>query len=209
MAFGSYKTIGAVVKEFQITYTEADFITGLTFATSDYFREDLHLMMREGVVDNSEFAICENLIYPVLKEVWKHYRSKFLLWSHQSLNYDEKLSGFPEYILARRSPLGKVVFDRPYLMLVEAKQDNFEAAWGQCIAEMIAAQRLNAELDLIVFGIASNGDRWQFGKLEKNIFVRNITFYSIQELDKLVAAVNYIFNQCEMQLESVSDRLAA
>ena len=131
------------------------------------------------------------------------------MWSHQSLNYDEKLSGFPEYILARRSPLGKVVFDRPYLMLVEAKQDNFEAAWGQCIAEMIAAQRLNAELDLIVFGIASNGDRWQFGKLEKNIFVRNITFYSIQELDKLVAAVNYIFNQCEMQLESVSDRLAA
>ena len=209
MAFDSYKTIGAVVKEFQITYTEADFITGLTFATSDYFREDLHLMIREGVVDNSEFAICENLIYPVLKEVWKHYRSNFLLWSHQSLNYDEKLSGFPEYILARRSPLGKVVFDRPYLMLVEAKQDNFEAAWGQCIAEMIAAQRLNAELDLIVFGIASNGDRWQFGKLEKNIFVRNITFYSIQELDKLVAAVNYIFNQCEMQLESVSDRLAA
>ena len=63
MAFGSYKTIGAVVKEFQITYTEADFITGLTFATSDYFREDLHLMIREGVVDNSEFAICENLIY--------------------------------------------------------------------------------------------------------------------------------------------------
>ncbi len=23
--------------------------------------------MREGIVDNSEFAICENLIYPVLK----------------------------------------------------------------------------------------------------------------------------------------------
>ncbi|WP_271254300.1 hypothetical protein [Pseudanabaena sp. Chao 1811] len=160
-------------------------------------------MMFEGVVDNSEFAICENLIYPVLKEVWKHYRSKFLLWSHQSLTYDEKLSGFPEYILARRSPLGKVVFDRPYLMLVEAKQDNFEAAWGQCIAEMIAAQRLNDELDVIVFGVASNGDRWQFGKLEKNIFTRNTTFYSIQEIDKLVAAVNYIFSQCDIQLEKV------
>lgn len=203
MSFGSYKTIGAVIKEFQIIYTEADFIEDLAFNISDYFREDLYLMMREGVVDNSEFAICENLIYPVLKEVWKHYRSKFLLWSHQSLTYDEKLSGFPEYILARRSPLGKVVFDRPYLMLVEAKQDNFEAAWGQCIAEMIAAQRLNDELDVIVFGVASNGDRWQFGKLEKNIFTRNTTFYSIQEIDKLVAAVNYIFSQCDIQLEKV------
>ena len=209
MAFGSFKTIGAVVKEFQITYAEADFIEGLSFQISDYFREDLHLMMREGVVDNSEFAICENLIYPVLKEVWKHYRSKFLLWSHQSLNYDEKLSGFPEYILAQRSPLGKVVFDRPYLMLVEDKQDNFEAAWGQCIAEMIAAQRLNAELDVIVFGVASNGSFWQFGKLEKNIFTKNSTFYSIQEIDKLAAVVNYIFSQCEQQLESVSHLLAA
>ena len=207
MAFGTYKTIGAVVKEFQITYTEADFIECLTFPVSDYFREDLQLMMREGVVDNSEFAICENLIYPVLKEVWKQYRTNFLLWSHQSLNYDEKLSGFPEYILARRSPLGKVVFDRPYLMLVKAKQDNFEAAWGQCIAEMIAAQRLNGELNLTVFGIASNGNFWQFGKLEENVFTRNTTFFSIQEIDKLTAAVNYIFHECELQLEEIRDLL--
>ena len=40
MAFGSYKTIGAVVKEFQITYTEADFVETLPFEISDYFRED-------------------------------------------------------------------------------------------------------------------------------------------------------------------------
>jgi len=208
MAFGSYKTIGAVIKEFQIIYQEHDFIEGIAFLISDYFREDLQLMMREGVVDNSEFAICENLIYPVLKEIWKQYRTKFLLWSHQSLNYDEKLSGFPEYILATRSPLGKVVFDRPYLMLVEAKQDNFEAAWGQCIAEMIADQRLNGELKLTVFGVTSNGDRWQFGKLEQNHFTRNTTFYTIQEIDKLAAAVNYIFEHCERQLELISDQMA-
>jgi hypothetical protein len=207
MAFGTYKTIGAVVKEFQITYTESDFVQPLPFKLSDYFREDLQLMMREGVVDNSEFAICENLIYPLLKEVWKHYRSKFLLWSHQSLNFDEKLSGFPEYILARRSPLGKVVFDRPYFMLVEAKQDNFEAAWGQCIAEMIAAQRLNAELDLTIFGITSNGDRWQLGKLEKQTFTRNGTFFSIQEIDKLAAVINYIFRECELQLDAIDGDL--
>ena len=155
--------------------------------------------MREGVVDNSEFAICENLIYPVLKEVWKQYRQHFILWSHQALTFDNKLSGFPEYILAKRSPLGKVVFDKPYLLLVEAKQDNFEAGWAQCLAEMIAAQKLN-QTPITMFGIASNGDRWQFGKLEANVFTRNITFYSIQNLDDLFAAVNYLFQQCEVQL---------
>lgn len=202
MAFSSYKTIGEVVKAFQTSYTEANFIGEVAFNIADFFREDLQTVMREGVVDNSEFAICENLIYPVIKEVWKQYSSNFLIWSHQSLNYDENLSGFPEYILAKRSPLGKVVFDKPYFILVEAKQDNFEAGWAQCLAEMIAAQRLNG-LAVIIFGIVSNGTLWQFGKLEETVFTRNITYYSIQELDKLFAAVNYVFQECEVQLNNL------
>ncbi|WP_242027304.1 transposase [Sphaerospermopsis sp. FACHB-1094] len=153
MAFSNFKTIGEVLTTFQVIYTEDNFISEIAFNITDYFREDLELMMRDAVVDNSEFAICENLIYPVLKEVWKIYRQHFILWSHQSLNYDEKLSGFPEYILAKRSPLGKVVFDKPYFILVEAKQDNFEAGWAQCLAEMIAAQRLNGEYQIIIWGI--------------------------------------------------------
>jgi len=203
MAFSNYKIIGEVLKEFQVFYTEANFIVETAFNVSNYFREDLELVMREGVVDNSEFAICENLIYPVLKEVWKQYLNNFILWSHQALTFDNKLSGFPEYILAKKSPLGKVVFDKPYFILVEAKQDNFEAGWAQCLAEMIAAQRLNGELEIIVFGIVSNGGTWQFGKLEKNAFTRNITPYTIYELDKLFAAVNYVFQQCELQLNNL------
>ncbi|MBW4445604.1 MAG: hypothetical protein KME38_01675 [Spirirestis rafaelensis WJT71-NPBG6] len=203
MAFSNYKIIGEVLKEFQVFYTEANFIVETAFNVSNYFREDLELVMREGVVDNSEFAICENLIYPVLKEVWKQYLNHFILWSHQALTFDNKLSGFPEYILAKKSPLGKVVFDKPYFILVEAKQDNFEAGWAQCLAEMIAAQRLNGELQIIIFGIVSNGERWQFGKLDKEVFTRNATFYSIQEIDKLFAAVNYVFQQCELQLNNL------
>ena len=199
MSYSEFKTISTVLQEFQVRYAEAEFVEPLSFSVTDYFRADLQLMMREGVVDNSEFAICENLIYPVLKEVWKQYRQHFILWSHQALTFDNKLSGFPEYILARRSPLGKVVFDKPYLLLVEAKQDNFEAGWAQCLAEMIAAQKLN-QTPITIFGIASNGDRWQFGKLEANVFTRNITFYSIQNLDDLFSAVNYLFRQCEVPL---------
>ncbi len=201
MSYSEFKLIGSVLKEFQVRYSEANFVESLAFTVSDYFREDLHLMMREGVVDNSEFAICENLIYPVLKEVWKQYRQHFILWSHQALNFDNRLTGFPEYILASRSPLGKIVFDKPYLLLVEAKQDNFEAAWAQCLAEMIAAQRLNQDPPITVFGITSNGSTWQFGKLEGDNFTRNIAYYSIQDLATLFGAVNYLFQQCEVQLQ--------
>jgi hypothetical protein len=202
MAFRNYKNIGEVLQEFQVTYTEANFIRETEFSVSEYFREDLHIVMREGVIDNSK-AICENLIYPVMKEVWKLYSSKFTLWSHQALNFDNHLSGFPEYILAKRSHLGKVVFDKPYLLLVEAKEDKFHEGWAQCLAEMIAAQRLDDELNLTILGIVSNGTTWEFGKLEGQIFTRHINVYMIQELDKLFAAVNYVFQECESQLNTL------
>lgn len=203
MGFSNYKDIGEVLQEFQVTYTEANFIRETEFSIPDYFREDLEFMMREAVVDNSEFAVCENLIYPVLKEVWKSYYKKFILWSHKSLTYDQNLSGFPEYILAKRSPLGKLVFEKPYFLLVEAKQDKFHEGWAQCLAEMVAAQRLNDELQVKILGIVSNGKTWQFGKLEGQTFTQNINFYSIQELDRLFAAVNYVFQECESQLNNL------
>lgn len=203
MAFSNFKTIGEVLKAFQVIYTEANFVSEVAFNIPEYFREDLTTVMREGVVDCSEYAICENLIYPVLKEVWKKYSSHFILWSHHSLNYDEKLSGYPEYILAKKSPLGKVVFDQPYFILVEAKQDNFETGWSQCLAEMVAAQKLNGDLPIVIYGIVSNGLFWEFGKLEGNTFTRNVTYYSIQELDKLFDVVNFAFQQCELQLNNL------
>jgi len=203
MGFSSYKDIGEVLKEFQITYTEANFMGETEFSIPEYFREDLAFMMREAVVDNSEFAVCENLIYPVIKEVWKSYYSKFVLWSHRSLTYDLNLSGFPEYILAKRSPLGKFVFEKPYFLLVEAKQDKFDEGWAQCLAEMIAAQRLNDDLQVTIFGIVSNGKVWEFGKLENQNFMHNQAFYTIQEIDRLFALVNYVFQQCEIQLDEL------
>ncbi len=203
MTFSRYKDVGEVLQEFQITYTEANFIGEVEFNIPDYFREDLEIIREDGVPNASEFSICENLIYPVLKEIWKGYRSHFVLWGHKSLNYDENLSGFPEYILAKRSPLGKLVFEKPYFLLVEAKQDKFNEGWAQCLAEMIAAQRLNDELKIPILGIVSNGTDWEFGKLEATSFTRNKNRYLIQDLDRLFAAVHYVFQQCELQLNEL------
>ena len=203
MAFSNYKTIDSVLKEFQIIYDEDSFIIELDFKISDYFRQDLEFIRKEGNPECSEYAICENLIYPLLKEIWKSYYAKFVLWSHRSLNYDENLSGFPEYILAKRSPLGKIVFEQPFFMLVEAKQDNFETGWAQCLAEMIAAQKLNENHKQEIFGIASNGKLWEFGKLKDNTFIKHKNSYLIDDLDKLASAINYIFNQCELLLNEI------
>lgn len=202
MSFSSYKTIGAVAKEFQIQCAEDNFIVEAPIAIADYFRADFELILQDAAFDNSENAICENLIYPILKEVWKSYRHQFLLWSHQTLIYNQKLSGVPDYVLAKRSPLGKVVFDKPYFLAIEAKQDKFEEGWGQCLAELVAVREINRQPEQTVFGIVSNGKIWQFGKLQSDIFTKNNIFYTIQNLEQLFSAVNYIFQECQLQLET-------
>ena len=202
MPYSSYKNIGSVAKEYQIKYIRDNFIVETEFNISDIFRQELELVLNEGIVDNSESAICENIIYPILKEVWKLYRSNFVIWSHQALNYNEQLCGIPDYIVAKRSSLGSVVFDKPYFVLVEAKKESdFSEGWGQCLAEMIAVQRLNQNPEQTIFGIVSNGLIWQFGKLNLDTFTQNKLFYTIQELEKLFAAINYVFRECELQLE--------
>jgi hypothetical protein len=79
MPFSSYKSIRAVAKKFQLKYVLSDYITEVGFPVKEAFKEELDLLFTDGVVDNSEDAICENLIYPVLKEVWKNYRTKLTL----------------------------------------------------------------------------------------------------------------------------------
>ena len=203
MPFSNYKSISAVLKKFQIKYVQTNFVLETEFPVKDDFKSELDLLFTDGVIDNSESAICENLIYPVLKEVWKFYRTKLTLWSHQTLIYDEDLSGVPDYIVTQRNPLATIVFDKPYFLAVEAKQDKFEEGWGQCLAEMIAVQRINDDLEKTIFGIVSNGKVWQFGKLNADIFTRSRNLYTIEELDKLFAAVNYIFQQCELQINNL------
>ena len=203
MSFSNYKSIGIVAKEYKIKCLSNSFVVEVNFPVGESFREELKLLFSEGVVNNSEAAICENLIYPVLKEVWKVYRRKFILWSHETLYYDEKLSGVPDYILAARSPLGTVVFDKPYFLTVEAKQDKFTEGWGQCLAEMVAVQKSNQDSEQTIYGIVSNGLMWQFGNLKGDTFTQNNGSYLIEDLTRLFGAVNYVFQQCELQVGEV------
>jgi len=53
MSFSGFKSLSETLKEFEVVYTEANFIEAVPFTVSDYFRQDLQLMMDEAVVDNS------------------------------------------------------------------------------------------------------------------------------------------------------------
>jgi hypothetical protein len=205
MSFDSYKNVGEVLKEYSIVSSEESFIVETEINIRDAFREDLAFSLREFTFAESEYAICEAIIFPILKEIYRSYREYFSLWSHKSLVYDAMLSGIPDYIVAKKSPLGKEVFEQPFFVAVEAKRDDFIKGWGQCLAEMVAIQKINQQSEFQnIFGIVSNGQFWQFGKLKSNLFTREIKSYTLSDLDMLFAALNYIFIKCRLELELMS-----
>ena len=202
MSFNNYKSIADVLNEFPLIYQEENFINENVnvFDVNPYFIDRLQLIIKEGVVFNSEYAICENIIAPILSEIWLKYKDKLLVWSHQPLNYDEKLSGIPDYIIAQRSPRGKVILSQPYLILVEAKKDNFDEGWGQCLAELIAAQKLSNNQKNKIFGIVSNGKLWEFGQLQDETFTKNIQYYTLENLPKLMRIIDFVFHESVNQI---------
>ena len=148
---------------------------------------------------SSEAARCELMIFPMLREIYKHYCAASALWVQKSFAVDASLSGTPDYMLAQKSELGKNVLGTPLLLVVAAKRNDFEQGWGQCLAELIAADRINLH-SRPVYGIVTDGKLWEFGQLEQQIFTKNLAGYTISDLDVLFCLLNRLFNLATQNL---------
>ncbi len=162
----------------------------------------MRFRLTDRAVDCSEWAVCENLIYPVLDEVIQNYAEYITIWSHVPLYHDGKLLGIPDYLIAKRSPLSIHVMDTPLAMIMEAKRNDFDLGWGQCLAAMHAAQTLNGDPQRVIYGGASDGFIWRFGKLQDQTFTRNVQDYTLSRLDELFAALNHVLQLCKEQVLS-------
>lgn len=197
MSFNTYDNLAQVLQEFDIRQADADFVMAESLPVREAFREDLEFSLREFAFEESEYGVCEAVIFPILKEVYRNHRDRLTLWSHKPLTYDEQLCGVPDYIVASRSPLGRAVFEMPYFVAIEAKRDDFVKGWGQCLAEMVAIQKLNGwGDDRAVFGMVSNGTLWEFGRLVGDRFERNFRGYTVYELERLLGAIDEVFRGC-------------
>lgn len=167
MAFANYTCIDDVVKKHKLIFVQGPLVPPDPTAPpfSDHFREELAFNLRMLPIGRSEIGAGEVLLFPILREVWKPYSKDLALFTHEALSYDADLTGIPDYFVCKVSPYGQTIPDVPYLLIAEAKLDDFERAWGQCAAAMLAAQKLNQTPDVPVYGIATNGTSWQFGML--------------------------------------------
>ncbi len=192
MAFTDFKSIPQVQETFNIKYAETNYIDFDEIEPSKAFLEEFEFSQQNIDVFSSEAARCENVIYPLIRDVYKHHVKKLALWSHKSLSYDKILTGTPDYIISTQSELGKTMLGMPIVLIVEAKQNNFTEGWGQCLAELLAAQKLNQNEEMPVHGIVTDGELWQFGKLVANLFTKNSIGLALFDLKKIFGAINYL-----------------
>jgi hypothetical protein len=199
MSYSSFQNIDQVLDKYPLKYEKRDFLPETVAEIPDYLRKTIKFSLEMEAAHENEAFYAESLIFPLLQLAWMKH-TKLKLWSHRPLNYDEVLFGEPDYLLSVW-PQGvtRSLLTKPLLAVAEAKRDDFEKGWGQCLAEMIACQKLNEKETIPVYGVVTNGLLWQFGKLEGNQFTLHTYPYGISDLPKVFGILQYIFAECEKQ----------
>ncbi len=93
----------------------------------------------------------------------------------------------------------QVSFKTPYIILAEAKKDDFEQGWGQCLMAVKAAQIVNEKggYHFDVYGIVSSGKIWEFGKYTTANQFHRTDAYTIAQPELILGILDVIFTECE------------
>lgn len=200
MAFSDFQSIEQVIKKYPLKVVQEQFLPEVEVELPDWLMENLKFSLDMKSVDENEAFFTESFIYPFLQQVWKQHR-RLKIWSHRTINYNSDLFGEPDYLIsALVDEVTDKLITRPLLAVTEAKKEDFTKGWGQCLAEMLACQRINGNENLVIYGVVSTGIFWEFGKLEGQVFTKHSLSYSINEPKKVFGLLEYIFAECEKEV---------
>ncbi len=137
----------------------------------------------------SEKARSEAIVYPVLQEVRRIFNRQISLFSGREFNVDPTcdLTGYVDFLISH-SP-EQLIIEAPVVVVTEAKKADLNEGLGQCLAEMVAAQRFNEACDntiSTIYGVVSSGTQWRFMKLEKQTVTIDLTDYPLPPADQIL-----------------------
>ena len=146
----------------------------------------------------TEKAKSELIVAFVLVELREHFERRISFFSgiDFNVNAEDGLTGVCDFLVSL-SPK-QFSLEAPVLILVEAKRDDLTAELGQCIAEMVAAQRFNAEQgnDLPwIYGTITSGIDWLFLKLDGKRLYIDMAAYQIAQCDKILGILSSMVEQ--------------
>lgn len=196
MAYSTF-TLSQIVHQFHIDIDErSSLFRSVPEATlRPEFRAQLDELAPLALSVATEKARSELIIAPVLLELWRMTGQQIGFFSGINFDVDKAqgLDGFCDYILTRTPR--QLFIEAPVLMLVEAKNEDMKVGYGQCLAEMLAAQLFNAANghgDQTVYGAVTTGERWKFLELEGTTARIDVEDYYLEHIGRIVGILLHI-----------------
>jgi hypothetical protein len=197
MPYSQFTTISKVKTAFGLTVIEGDrFFPEIPPLTPSSvllgsLAESLPIVSTSG----SEKARSEGIIYPILLEVRRLLERRTSLFSGESFDIDESvgLNGQCDFLITRSTEVLEI--ELPVVVLVEAKKTDLKTGIGQCLAEMVAAQRFNEAANnqiSTIYGCVSNGLQWQFLKLNGKNASIDLTVYALSPVDRILGFLGWM-----------------
>jgi hypothetical protein len=198
MAYNNF-TLETVLDKFKLSLLEDRFCQLLpTIDPQPEFLVIFDYLFELGEAAKSEKAKSELLVSPVLAQARKLTDRAVQLFSGEEFNVDQSqgLNGFCDFLFTKS--INRFSIEAPVLMLVEAKRGEIESGWGQCVAEMVAAQLYNQNHEQtipVVYGCVTSGRLWQFFKLEDDRITIDPTNYSLLPVQRILGILKWILSQ--------------
>lgn len=147
---------------------------------------------------NTEKARSELIVMHVLVEVRRQLDGAIGIFSGAQFDVDRAvgLNGFCDFLLSL-TPQQSVI-RAPVVALVEAKNGDIAGGWGQCLAEMVAAQRFNAARGNSlprIYGSVTTGTQWLFGVLDDKTATVDYHEYAIDEPERICGIISAMARQ--------------
>jgi hypothetical protein len=143
-----------------------------------------------AIAVDTEKARSEVIINPVLLEVRRILERQISVFSGEEFNVDVSvgLNGVCDFLISR-SP-EQLTVEAPTIVIVEAKKSDLKSGLGQCITEMVAAQRFNQVKEqpiTAVYGCVSSGTQWRFLKLEGQTVTIDLVDYPLPPIEQILS----------------------
>lgn len=190
MAYSNF-TLQAAQKTFQLEIVQSIGIfaeTELVEPSSELIKA-LAKKVPLAVAIGTEKAKSEMIVADILVELREHFEHRISLFSGIDFNVDTEndLTGVCDFLVSL-SP-NQYYLESPVIILVEAKKDDLITGLGQCVAEMIAAQRFNTEQEndiSRVYGATTTGTHWLFLKLEGKRLHIDMETYMLERCGRIL-----------------------
>jgi hypothetical protein len=195
MPYSSFTLVQAQ-KQFDLKVANGSFFADLPLLTPHAWMSDfLKVSAPLAAVLGTEKVRSELIIAPILFEVRELLDRQIGLFSGSDFTVDveQGLNGVCDFLLTRSA--NELIIEAPAIIIIEAKKGELNSGWGQCAAEMVAAQKFNLangqEVETI-YGSITTGTQWQFLKLTGKHLMIDATEYSLEPIERILGIFKWM-----------------